>query len=117
MTFSCFSMFLWLATTLCSAPVRAGQAIEMKTLSLDVETAIPGTFPQGSKSTYVVDLDWTVKGSFQERVNSAFEFLFNGGISDFIKATYALYGRKTPASIYDGRKLQRESETSYQTKI
>lgn len=79
--------------------------------NLNANTKIPGAFPSDSKSLYTFDLDWMLPGSgtLLNRLNGAFRFLFGGGLGDFIRSTYTFYGRKKSATIYDARKLEKES--------
>ena len=79
-----------------------------------VQTKLPGSFWSGAKSKYDLDFDWAVvKGmGFWKRMAAAYKFIFLGGLWDTIVATYALYMRRIPITIYDARAKEIEQDLS-----
>uniref|UniRef100_A0A7S1BY75 Uncharacterized protein n=2 Tax=Corethron hystrix TaxID=216773 RepID=A0A7S1BY75_9STRA len=80
----------------------------------DAETRLPGIFSRDSKSNYILDFEWIVNKdiTLRQRLLDTLRFFFLGSFFDFLRATFVLYGRSIPATIYDARAFEAEEGLS-----
>lgn len=97
-----------------SALFAESSAAALSTSSRDAATKLPGTFWKGARSFYELDFDWIVAKNMglRKRIRAALQFFFRGGFLNLLKTTYALYTRKTQATIYDARAKEAEEGLS-----